>query len=54
MPNKKPFTDKSKDLSIMAGRMYRLLYKIASNKEIWTLKEVRDLISEINEMEAQS
>ena len=54
MSKKKPFTNESENLSIMAGRMYRLLYKIASNKEVWTLKEVRDLLSEINEMEAQS
>ena len=51
MPKEKPFTDKTKDLSIMAGRMYQLLSRIASNKQVWTLKEVRDLISEINKEE---
>lgn len=48
MPKKKPFTEKSRNLSIMAGRMYQLLARIASNKQVWTLKEVRDLLSEID------
>ncbi len=48
MPKEKPFTAKTKNLSIMAGRMYQLLARIASNKQVWTLKEVRDLLSEID------
>ncbi len=37
-----------KDLSRKASQMYRMLEKIASNKEVWTLAEVRKLLSSIS------
>ena len=48
MPRIKPFSKSSENLSEMAGRMYQILAKIASNRVVWTLKEVRDLLSEID------
>ena len=48
MPRIKPFSKSSENLSEMAGRMYQILAKIASSELVWTLKEVRDLLSEID------
>ena len=36
------------NLSKKASLMYQMLSKIASNKEVWTLHEVRELLSNIS------